>query len=50
MKRGKTTSFAAAYGEAHLVVLGLILLLLSLAFEAIRLTLTQQMIQSSGLR
>ena len=40
----------SAYGEANLVVKGLVLLLISLVFEAVRLTLTQQMIQSSGLR
>ena len=32
------------------MVKGLVLLLISLVFEAVRLTLTQQMIQSSGLR
>jgi hypothetical protein len=40
----------SAYGEAHLVILGLVLLIASMGFEAIRLTLTQQMIQSSGIR
>ena len=40
----------AAYGEAHLIIRGLLLLLLCLGFEAMRLTLTQQMIQSSGIR
>ncbi|GAX83205.1 hypothetical protein CEUSTIGMA_g10631.t1 [Chlamydomonas eustigma] len=40
----------SAYGEAHLVVNGLVLLVVSMVFDAIRLTLTQQMIQSSGIR
>ena len=40
----------SAYGETQLVVKGFLLLLLSMCFEAIRLTLTQQMIQSSGIR
>ena len=40
----------SAYGEAKLVMMGLVLLLSSLSFEAVRLTLTQQLIQSSGLK
>jgi hypothetical protein len=40
----------SAYGETHLVVKGLVLLLISLVLEAVRLTLTQQMIQDSGIR
>jgi len=40
----------SAYGEAHLVVKGLILIILSMTLDATRLTLTQQLMQSSGLR
>ena len=40
----------SAYGETHLMIKGFLLLLMSMCFEAIRLTLTQQMIQSSGIR
>ena len=40
----------SAFGEAHLVLKGLILLVVSMTFDAIRLTLTQQMMQSSGLK
>lgn len=40
----------SAFGEVDLVVLGLILLLISMFLEAIRLTMVQQLIQSSGIR